>query len=195
MAQPRKVAVIVGSLRKESFNRRTAEALARLAPGGLALEIIEIGELSFYDQDLDGAPPAEWTAFRERVSGFDAVLFVTPEYNRGLPAVLKNAVDIGSRPYGHSVWAGKPAGVVSVSVGGLGGFGANHQLRQSLTFLDMPVLQQPEAYFGSAGTFFDESGELLNEDTRKVMQGFIAAYAAWVEKIVGDAPAELHRAV
>jgi len=185
MAQPRKVAVIVGSLRKESLNRRTAEALARLAPESLELEIVEIGGLGFYDQDLDSAPPAEWRDFRETIRSYDAVLFVTPEYNRSVPGVLKNAVDIGSRPYGHSVWSGKPAGVVSVSPGGLGGFGANHHLRQSLTFLDMPVLQQPEAYFGNAGTFFDESGELANEGTRKVMQGFIDAFAVWVEKILG----------
>lgn len=185
MAQPRKVAMIVGSLRKDSLNRKTAEALARLAPDSLALEIVEIGALPFYDQDLDAAPPAQWTAFRDTIRGYDAVLFVTPEYNRGLPAVLKNAVDVGSRPYGHSVWDGKPAGVVSVSVGGLGGFGANHQLRQSLTFLNMPVLQQPEAYFGNAGTFFDEAGELANDGTGQVMQAFIHAFAAWVETIVG----------
>jgi chromate reductase len=185
MAQPRKVAVIVGSLRKESFNRRTAEALARLAPEGLKLEIVEIDGLGFYDQDLDGSPPAEWTAFRATIRGHDAVLFVTPEYNRGLPAVLKNAVDIGSRPYGHSVWNGKPAGVVSVSPGGLAGFGANHHLRQSLVFLDMPAMQQPEAYFGNAGTFFDEEGNLANQGTEKVMQAFIDAFAAWVAKILG----------
>lgn len=194
MAQPRKVAVIVGSLRKDSLNRRTAEALARLAPDNLQLEIVEIGALSMYDQDLDEAPPAEWTAFRETIRGFDAVLFVTPEYNRGLPAVLKNAVDIGSRPYGHSVWSGKPAGVVSVSIGALGGFGANHQLRQSLTFLDMPVLQQPEAYLGNAGSFFDEAGELANAGTEKVMKGFIDAFGSWVERILGAAPAELSAA-
>lgn len=180
-----KVAVIVGSLRKGSLNRLTAEALAKLAPASLALEIVEIGRLPLYDQDLDeGEPPAEWSAFRETIRGFDAVLFVTPEYNRSVPAVLKNAVDVGSRPYGRSVWDGKPAGVVSVSPGGLGGFGANHHLRQSLVFLNMPVLQQPEAYFGNAGTFFDEAGELASDGTRKVMQRFILAYAAWVEKIL-----------
>ena len=185
MAQPRNVAVIVGSLRKESLNRRTAEALAALAPEHLKLEIVEIGQLSLYDQDLDSAPPEEWTAFRETIRGKDAVLFVTPEYNRGVPAALKNAVDIGSRPYGHSVWSGKPAGVVSVSPGALGGFGANHQLRQSLVFLDMPAMQQPEAYLGNAGTFFDDTGALANEATRKVMQRFVAAFAAWVERIAG----------
>jgi chromate reductase len=182
----RKVAVIVGSLRKGSYNRRTAQALAALAPKGLDLEIVEIGDLPFYDQDLDeGTPPAEWTRFRETIRGYDGVLFVTPEYNRSVPAVLKNAIDVGSRPYGASVWSGKPACVVSVSVGGLGGFGANHHLRQSLVFLDMPTMQQPEAYFGNAGTFFDEDGNLVNEGTKKVMQRFIDAYAAWVEKILG----------
>lgn len=185
MSKTRNVAVLVGSLRKGSFNRLTAEALARLAPEGLKLDIVEIGGLAMYDQDLDDAPPAEWLAFRERIRAADAVLFVTPEYNRSLPAVLKNAVDIGSRPYGHSAWAGKPAGVVSVSAGPLGGFGANHHLRQSLVFLDMPVMQQPEAYYGNAGTFYDDSGALVNEGTAKVMQRFIDAYAAWVEKILG----------
>jgi chromate reductase len=181
----RKVAVIVGSLRKGSFNRLTAQALARLAPEGLELEIVEIGDLPLYDQDLDeGEPPAAWTRFREQVKAYDAVLFVTPEYNRSVPAAIKNAVDVGSRPYGASVWDGKPAGVVSVSVGALGGFGANHHLRQSLVFLNMPVMQQPEAYFGNAGTFFDADGNLANEGTQKVMQRFIDSFAAWVETIL-----------
>jgi chromate reductase len=191
---PRKVAVIVGSLRKDSLNRLTAEALARLAPEGLALEIVEIGALSFYDQDLDADPPAAWTRFRDAIRGYDAVLFVTPEYNRSVSGVLKNAVDIGSRPYGESVWDGKPAAVVSVSVGALGGFGANHHLRQSLAFLNMPLLQQPEAYYGNAGTFFDEKGELANGKTREVMRSFILAFAHWVETIRGPAPAELSAA-
>jgi chromate reductase len=190
MSQTRRIAVIVGSLRAGSLNRRTAEALARLAPEGLALEIVEIGDLPLYNQDFDDDPPQQWRAFRDRIRGFDGVLFVTPEYNRGLPAALKNAVDVGSRPYGHSVWAGKPAGVVSVSPGGLGGFGANHQLRQSLVFLDMPVLQQPEAYFGGAGSYFDEAGALANDATRAVMQRFIDAYGEWVEKILGAIPAQ-----
>lgn len=185
MAQSRNIAVIVGSLRKGSLNRLTAEALAELAPDSLALEIVEIGDLPFYDQDLDEAPPAEWTRFRERIRGVDGVLFLTPEYNRGLPAVLKNAIDVGSRPYGASVWDGKPAAVASVSVGGLGGFGANHQLRQSLVFLNMPAMQQPEAYFGNAGTFFDADGKLASERTRQAFQVFIDAYAAWVEKVLG----------
>ncbi|HEY0011673.1 MAG TPA: NAD(P)H-dependent oxidoreductase [Allosphingosinicella sp.] len=183
---PRKVAVIVGSLRKGSFSRATGRALAALAPASLELEIVEIGDLPFYDQDLDeGTPPAQWSRFRETIAGYDGVIFVTPEYNRSLPAVIKNAIDVGSRPYGAGVWNGKPAGVVSLSVGGTGGFGANHHLRQTLVFLNMPTLQQPEAYYGNAGTFFDEEGNLANEGTKKVMQGFIDAYAAWVETILG----------
>jgi chromate reductase len=185
MAQSRKVAVIVGSLRKGSLNRLTAHALAALAPDGLELEIVEIGDLPLYDQDLDEAPPAEWTRFRDRIRGYEAVLFLTPEYNRSVPAALKNAIDVGSRPYGSSVWQGKPAAVASVSVGALGGFGANHHLRQSLVFLDMPVMQQPEAYFGNAGTFFDGEGKLASEATRKVFEGFIGAFAAWIDRIIG----------
>ena len=182
----RKVAVIAGSLREASLNRLTAKALARLAPETLELEIVEIGDLPLYTEDLDGAePPAAWARFRGAIGGYDGVIFVTPEYNRSVPAAIKNAIDVGSRPYGASAWSRKPAGVVSVSMGGIGGFAANHHLRQSLVFLDMPVLQQPEAYFGNAGGFFDAEGELVNEGTWKVMQAFIDAYAAWVETILG----------
>lgn len=129
MDQPRDVAVIVGSLRKASINRMVANALAELAPAGLKLGIVEIGQLPLYNQDGDDDPPAEWTAFRERVRAADSVLFVTPEYNRSVPAALKNALDVGSRPYGKSAWSGKPGAVVSASPGGIGGFGANHHLR------------------------------------------------------------------
>ena len=180
---PRDIAVIVGSLRKASLNRLTAKALAKLAPENLKLEIVEIGDLPLYDQDLDEAPPQSWNAFRERIKRADGVIFVTPEYNRSVPAPLKNAIDVGSRPYGASAWSGKPALVVSVSPGAIGGFGANHHLRQSLVFLDMPVLQQPEAYLGGAGGFFDENGELKNESTAKFLTTIINAYAAWVEKV------------
>lgn len=182
----RKIALIVGSLRKGSFTRMTAHALAALAPQSLELEIVEIGDLPLYDQDLDeGEPPAAWSRFRDQIAGYDGVLFLTPEYNRSVPAAIKNAIDVGSRPYGASVWNGKPAGVVSTSMGAIGGFGANHHLRQSLVFLNMPLLQQPEAYFGSAHTFFDADGKLANEGTQAVMQAFIDAYAAWVETILG----------
>lgn len=181
---PRDIAVIVGSLRKGSLNRLTAQALAKLAPEGLKLEIVEIGQLPLYDEDLDKEPPQSWADFRERIKRADGVLFLTPEYNRSVPAPLKNAIDVGSRPYGGSAWNGKPAAVASVSPGGIGGFGANHHLRQSLVFLNMPVLQQPEAYLGGAGGYFDEAGELKNEGTRQFLTTFINAYAAWVETVL-----------
>lgn len=175
------VAVFVGSLRKASFNRKIANALAALAPESLKLEIVEIGDLPLYNPDLDEAtPPAAWTAFRDKVRGFDAVLFVTPEYNRSVPAALKNALDVGSRPYGKSVWSGKPGAVVSVSPGAIGAFGANHHLRQSLVFLDVPTLQQPEAYIGHVGDLLDESGKLAKEETRQFLGGFLARFAEWI---------------
>ena len=181
MPQLRNVAVIVGSLRKDSFNRKAAQALAALAPPSLKLEIVEIGALAHYNQDLDAAPPASWVEFRGRVNAADAVLFLTPEYNRSVPGVLKNAIDVGSRPYGHSVWSGKPGAVMSVSPGAIGGFGANHHLRQSLVFLNVPAMAQPEAYIGGAADLFDDAGKVKNDATRAFFQKFIDAYAAWVE--------------
>lgn len=177
----RKIAVFVGSLRKESFNRKMAKALTALAPESLKLEIIEISGLPLYDQDLDDNPPAAWTEFRELVMKFDGVLFVTPEYNRSVPGVLKNAIDVGSRPYGKSVWDGKPGAVMTVSPGAIGGFGANHHLRQSLVFLNVPTMQQPEAYIGNAANLFDESGNLANDSIRGFITKFIHAFAVWVE--------------
>jgi chromate reductase len=178
----RDVAVIVGSLRKGSLNRMAARALAALAPEPLALEVVEIRDLPLYDQDLEAAPPAAWTAFRDRIRRADAVLFVTPEYNRSVPGALKNAIDVASRPYGQSAWAKKPAAVVSVSPGAIGGFGANHHLRQSLVFLDMPALQQPEAYVGGAAALFDDQGNLELEATREFLRKFLDAFAAWIER-------------
>jgi len=173
------IAVIVGSLRKESFSRKIAKALVTLAPESLSLEILEIGELQMYNQDLEEAPPAAWTAFRSRLKGFDGVLFVTPEYNRSVPALMKNAFDIGSRPYGKNSWDGKPGGIVSVSPGALSGFGANHHLRQSLVFVNVPAMQQPEAYIGNAAKLFDNNGKLTDESTREFLKKFIDAYAKW----------------
>jgi chromate reductase len=180
MDKIRNVAVIVGSLRKDSINRKVANALAELAPAGLKLDIIEIGHLPIYNQDGDEGPPAAWTEFRDRIRAADAVLFVTPEHNRSVPAALKNALDIGSRPYGKSAWSGKPGAVVSASPGGIGGFGANHHLRQSLVFLNVPAMAQPEAYIGGADKLFDANGELVNDGTRKFLQGFMQAYGAWI---------------
>ena len=178
-----KIGIVVGSLRKESFNRKTAKALLAAAPAKFKIEIIEIGDLPHYNEDLDGdRPPASWTAFRENIRSCDGIIFATPEYNRSVPAVLKNAIDVGSRPYGGSAWNGKPAAVISVSVGALGGFGANHHLRQSLVFLNMPTMQQPEAYIGNAGSLFDASGAVVNEKTKEIFKKFIDAYATWAEK-------------
>jgi chromate reductase len=184
MGMTRTVATLVGSLRRDSFNRKVAHTLADLAAPVLAFDFVEIGNLPLYNQDLDAAPPQVWKDFRDRVRKSDAVLFVTPEYNRSVPGVLKNAIDVGSRPYGHSAWEGKPAAVVSVSPGGIGGFGANQHLRQSLVFLNMPVLQQPEAYIGGAATLFDESGKLKNEDTRAYFKKFVDAYASWIDLVL-----------
>ena len=182
MAETRNVATLVGSLRRGSLNRMAARAIAALAPPSLAFDEVEIGDLPLYNEDLEQDPPAQWTRFRERMRGADAVLFVTPEYNRSVPGLLKNAIDVGSRPYGKSVWSQKPAAVVSVSPGGIGGFGANHHLRQSLVFLDMPVLQQPEAYIGNAANLFDENGGVKNEGTAKFLRSFAEAFAAWIER-------------
>jgi chromate reductase len=181
MSTPHSVGVFVGSLRKESFNRKTALTLAKMAPASLKLEIVEIGQLSMYNQDLDQDPPENWVAFRKRVKAFDAVLFVTPEYNRSVPAVLKNAIDVASRPYGQSAWDGKPGAVITVSPGSIGGFGANHHLRQSMVFLNVPLLQQPECYIGNAGNLFDSAGELTNDGTRELFAKFIQSYARFVD--------------
>jgi chromate reductase len=180
----KKIAVVIGSLRKDSLNRKFAHELIALAPPSLALEIVEIGELALYNQDLEesGAiAPQAWTHFRQRIKEADGVLFFTPEYNRSVPAPLKNAIDVGSRPYGSSAWSGKPAAIVSVSPGAVGGFGANHHLRQSMVFLDMPLLQQPEAYIGGAANLLGPDGKLNNDSTRQFLKKFADAFAAWVE--------------
>ena len=183
----RDVAVIVGSLRKASWTRRVAVALSRIAPPSLKLEIVEIGDLALYNQDFDDEHrvPPEWQRFRDRVSRADAVIFCTPEYNRSVPGVLKNAIDVGSRPYGKSAWAGKAAAVVSVSPGNLAAFGANHHLRQSLVFLDMPTLQQPEVYLGGIAKLVDAEGNIINEDTKKFLTTFLEKFAAWIERFAG----------
>jgi len=176
------ISVIVGSLRKESFNRKLAQALIKMQPDSLRLEIVEIGLLPLYNQDLDESPPEAWTKFREKIQPPDGVLFVTPEYNRSVPGPLKNAIDVGSRPYGKSIWSKKPAGIISVSPGAMGGFGANHHLRQSLVFLDMPTLQQPEAYIGGAAQLFDDSGNLTNASTKDFLSKFLSEYSRFVSR-------------
>jgi chromate reductase len=182
MPQTRRVAVVVGSLRKDSLNRKLALALQKLAPPELQLQIAEIGRLPLYNQDDDPNPPEPSVAFKREIAEADAVLFVTPEYNRSIPGVLKNAIDIASRPYGQSAWNGKPGAVVSVSPGAIGAFGANHHLRQAMTFLNVPMMQQPEAYVGGAGDLFDEQGNIKKPETREFLQKFMAAFAQWVER-------------
>jgi chromate reductase len=178
-----KIAVIVGSLRKESYNLKTAKALVQLAPEPLSFEFLEIGQLPLFNEDLEATPPNEWTAFREKIRAADGLLFLTPEYNRSVPGVLKNAIDVGSRPYGQNSWDGKPAAVVSVSIGNICGFGANHHLRQSLVFVNVATMAQPEAYIGGASELFDDSGNLANDSTREFLKGFMQAFGAWVEQV------------
>lgn len=182
MSTPRDVAVLVGSLRKESYNRKLALALAQLAPAELKLDIVEIGQLPLYNEDVDVSPPDAWTAFRDRIRRADAVLFVTPEYNRSVPAPLKNAIDVGSRPYGKSAWDRKPGAVISASPGAIGGFGANHHLRQSLVFLNVPAMQMPEAYIGGVDKLFNDQGGIGNESTRAFLDKFLTSFADWIEK-------------
>jgi chromate reductase len=186
MSTRRDVAVIVGSLRRESLNRKLAHVLIDIAPSALTLQIVEIGALPLYNQDLDDdkhGPPSSYTEFRQRVKRADGLLFVTPEYNRSVPAPLKNAIDVGSRPYGKNVWAGKPSAIVSGSAGSIGGFGANHHLRQSFVFLDILAMQQPEAYISGVDKLFDESGRIGNESTRAFLGKFVQAYATWLDRL------------
>ena len=183
MSESFTVAVIVGSLRAASFSRRIAKALIERAPASLQCRIVEIGDLNLYNEDLDAQPPASWTRFRDEVGACQAVLFVTPEYNRSVPGVLKNAIDVGSRPYGESVWDGMPAAVVSVTPHKLGAFGANYALRQTFVFLNIHVMQQPEAYIGGAGDLVDEDGGVKSEDTGKFLKTFMDAFAGWVAKV------------
>ncbi|SFM31477.1 NADPH-dependent FMN reductase [Rugamonas rubra] len=180
----KKIAVLVGSLRKDSYTRKVAQALTALLPPTLSVEFVDIGALALYNQDLEehgATAPAAWSAFRQQVAACDGLLFFTPEYNRSVPAALKNAIDVGSRPYGASVWGGKPGAIVSVSPGAVGGFGANHHLRQSMVFLDVPLLQQPEAYIGGAAKLFGDDGKLANASTGEFLQKFATTFAAWVE--------------
>ncbi len=178
----KKIAVLVGSLRKDSYTRRVAHNLIELAPEGLELVIVELRDLPLYNEDDETAtPPAAFTAFRDAIRGADGILFCTPEYNRSVPGALKNAIDVGSRPYGKAAFADKPCAIVSVSPGALGGFGANHHLRQMLPFLNMPTMPAPEAYVGGVATKY-EGGKLVDEASRAFFQKFMAAFGAWVEQ-------------
>lgn len=184
MPAVRKVAVLIGSLRKESFTRKVANAVIKLAPASLSFETIEIGGLPLYNQDLESAPPATWVEFRNKLRVADAVLFATPEYNRSVPGVLKNAIDVASRPRESNAFNGKPGGVISVSPGALAAFGANQHLRQMLVFLDVPTMQQPEAYIGGANKLFDAAGNLTTDSTRDFLKKFAESFARWIEVIL-----------
>lgn len=179
----KKIAVIVGSLRKGSLNRKLAQALKSLCPPSKTMQLIEIGDLPLYNQDLEDSEhvPEAWSTFRQQMSTCDAVLFITPEYNRSIPGPLKNAIDVGSRPYGQSIWNNKPSAIISVSPGAIGGFGANQHLRQSLSCLNVPLLPQPEAYIGQAESLFNEQGELLKQDSNKFFKSFMETFCHWLD--------------
>jgi chromate reductase, NAD(P)H dehydrogenase (quinone) len=182
---PHKIAIIVGSLREGSINRKIARSICALRNDNLDCSMIEIGDLPLYNSDLDENPPAQWTRFRDQVGSADGVLFVSPEYNRGIPGVLKNAIDVGSRPYGKSVFDKKPAAIITASPGSIGGFGSNHQIRQAAVFLNMPVMQQPEAYLGHVSDdAFDESGCLKDGPLKGLVTVLAHAFSGWVETIL-----------
>lgn len=178
----KKITVIVGSLRKESYNRKIANELIRLTKGNLDLEIVEIGNLPLYNEDLDENPPQEWIEFRQKIKDSEGILIISPEYNRTIPGALKNAVDVGSRPYGSSVWPGKPGAVITSSVSPLGGLAANHHIRQAFVFIDVTLMQQPEAYIGNASKIFKEDGKSFVDETEKIMQKFVDSFTDWVNK-------------
>ena len=179
-----KIAILVGSLRKDSINRKIAKSLCAMAHERLDCTIVPIDDLPLYNQDYDGDSPPQYDRFREAIAAADGILFVTPEYNRGVPGVLKNAVDVGSRPYGQSVWNQKPAAIVTASPGMIGGFGANHQLRQAAVFLNMPVMQHPEAYLGKVNDdSFDADGCLKEGPLKEIVTSLSKAFGDWVHLI------------
>ena len=182
MNYPLDVAAVIGSLRRESYTRRLVEAMIKLAGPSIKVEIVPIGALAMYNQDDEPAPPQPWVDFRARIKRADAVLFATPEYNRSMPGCLKNAIDVGSRPYGQSAWAGKPAAVVSCSPGALGAFGAQHHLRQSLAAVDMPTMAHPEAYISGSDKLLDANGDFVNRGTRDFCAKFLRSFETWIRR-------------
>jgi chromate reductase len=182
MSTPHNVVVLPGSLRKESFSLKIANALVKLAPDTIKLDVVTLHGISFFNQDLEATPPADWVAFREKLQKSEGVLFVTPEYNRSIPGVLKNAIDVGSRPYGKSSFLGKPIGIVSNSPGPLGGVNAAMNLKQILPGYAGTIMGQPEIYLNGVGDAFNEKGELVKESLQAVLQQYIDAYAAFVQK-------------
>lgn len=180
MTELPRIGVLVGSLQAKGLTHKVAKGLRNLLGDKLVLEILSIGDLPLYNPELEEIGVPAWNAFRASTAPLAGILFVTPEYNRSVPAALKNAIDVGSRPYGASVWSKKPAGIISQSPGALGGFGATHHLRQSLVFLDMPTMQQPEAYLGHSAALFAEDDTLLDGSAKTFLETFAAAFVAWV---------------
>lgn len=180
----KKIGIFVGSLRKDSYNKKVAEAIAGLFPEDFEPVMVNISNLPIYNQDFDdhNEVPEAYTKFRKEVKPLEGLVFVTPEYNRSVPAVLKNALDVGSRPYGQSVWDNKPGLVVSVSTGAISGFGANHHLRQSLVFLNVPTLQQPEAYIGKVEKFLHTDGKLV-DGTIDFLQTVVDQYVDFFNRL------------
>jgi chromate reductase len=180
MSSSFKVSALLGSLRHGSYSKRLALTLAEVAPLGMTVEILELGDLPIFNEDLEtDTPPPSWTRLRQSIRASDALLFITPEYNRSIPAVLKNAIDVGSSPYGQSVWDNKPGAIVSFSIGAMGGFGANHHLRQALVFTNVPVMSQPEAYIGGVDTLFEGDGDMPEGPTRAFLAQFMGAFLTW----------------
>jgi chromate reductase, NAD(P)H dehydrogenase (quinone) len=178
------IAILVGSLRKESFTRKIANALINLAPAQLTCKIIPIHNLSFFNQDEESDPPKEWIVFRDEIKKSHAFILATPEYNRSIPGVLKNAIDIGSRPYGQSAWDRKPCAIISVSPGKTGGFGANHHLRQCLVFLNAPCMQQPEAYLGNVSSILNDEGNISDDSTKAFLKKYMESFGLWVDSFI-----------
>jgi chromate reductase, NAD(P)H dehydrogenase (quinone) len=183
MATPLSIGTIVGSLRKESHTLKITNALAKLAPASLKLDVTTLHDISFFNQDLEASPPADWVAFREKLQKSSGVLFVTPEYNRSIPGVLKNAIDVGSRPYGKSSFLGKPTGIISNSPGPLGGVSAAKHLQNILPGISGPIMGQPEIYLNGIGDAFNDKGELVKEALQKVLHQYLEAFAAFVERL------------
>jgi chromate reductase len=190
--ETRRVAVFVGSLRRASWSRAVATSLFTLAPATLTMEIVEIENLPMFNEDMEELSPPAWLAFRERVKLAEALLFVTPEYNRSVPGALKNALDVASRPTGKNAWNGKPAGIISVSPGHIGGFGANHHLRQILAYLNVPTMAQPEAYIGGVAALFDSERRLSQETTRQFLRTYLTAFADWIATLTQIRLAAIH---